>query len=897
MKKRCIYFSLFFVMLVFCEKEWGQTLYWNTNGASNTWTAANWSATGLAPFTTAWTANTDAVFNANSTVTFATTSIGNVTVANGITITVTKAGTYSSNGAVRTFNVGTGSTLTWQSQVVTANSAAGITKSGAGILDLGALSFTTMTGGFTLNAGTVIVSGAKSFGSAAMTINGGTIQSSGSNTYIVTGITIGGDFTLTGTGNDIYGVATNLGASTRTITNSITSGTRTFSGVISGNAGVGLIFAGTGTSILSNANTYSGTTTITGGTLQYGINSALSTGGITVNGGIFDIQSYSDAIGTVTLTSGTITGTTGALTGTSYAIQSGTVSAILAGAVALTKTTAGTVTMSSANTYTGGTTITAGTIILEAANTLPSGGNVVLDGGTLQSGASTGYSQASSGTPLGTLGLTNSSTIALGTGSHALYFTNGGSFTSGKTLTITGWLGTYDGSSGTSGQIFIGNSAGLTAGQLAQIQFSYGGVNFPAAQRSSGEIVPKGSCTSAASPQMTGGIINSCQCTDEGDDEILFFNNSSCPINIDNSADAAANIQVWYGKVLDGSAGSWDNYTRSFVSDPSYVNLLNATALASNPSCLNPLFYDALTAGNTIPANSVFMIIRQTACHAYDFSALCGSGPIYVLFSSDGNWTRSGNFDNVDGTHAIRYFRTIITTSGVSKTVNYTYYPYLLTNQADGDCVSYPSGGGAPAHYFNNGCNIPTTILPIELLSFSAVCDKSDVLINWSTASETNNDYFTLERSKDDNIWETIAIVKGAGTSNNTLYYDAKDDASYLDVSYYRLKQTDFNGKYKYFDPVAVNCTDETAPDFNIVYIKTNESNNGLLITYATSVNGEEITAGLFSVLGQELIQQKQTSSIGNNTIELSNYNFSRGVYLLKLDNKEKVIIRKIIIP
>jgi hypothetical protein len=82
--------------------------------------------------------------------------------------------------------------------------------------------------------------------------------------------------------------------------------------------------------------------------------------------------------------------------------------------------------------------------------------------------------------------------------------------------------------------------------------------------------------------------------------------------------------------------------------------------------------------------------------------------------------------------------------------------------------------------------------LPIELLSFNAVPDDKEVRVNWSTASETDNDYFTVEKSKDGIEWRTVAIVDGAGNSNTQLDYETMDYDPYSGLSYYRLMQTDF---------------------------------------------------------------------------------------------------------
>jgi hypothetical protein len=96
--------------------------------------------------------------------------------------------------------------------------------------------------------------------------------------------------------------------------------------------------------------------------------------------------------------------------------------------------------------------------------------------------------------------------------------------------------------------------------------------------------------------------------------------------------------------------------------------------------------------------------------------------------------------------------------------------------------------------------------LPIELLSFNAsVKNKSQIKLTWQTASETNNDFFTIERSKDALNWESIIEIDGAGNSSLKLNYTAVDENPYVGLSYYRLKQTDFDGQYEYSMVEVVN--------------------------------------------------------------------------------------------
>jgi hypothetical protein len=95
--------------------------------------------------------------------------------------------------------------------------------------------------------------------------------------------------------------------------------------------------------------------------------------------------------------------------------------------------------------------------------------------------------------------------------------------------------------------------------------------------------------------------------------------------------------------------------------------------------------------------------------------------------------------------------------------------------------------------------------LPIELLSFDAEPVSNTVLVSWTTASEINNDFFTVERSVDATNFVAIGTVNGAGNSSSTRSYSFVDVQPMMGVSYYRLRQTDFNGDFEVFDPVAVN--------------------------------------------------------------------------------------------
>ncbi len=101
------------------------------------------------------------------------------------------------------------------------------------------------------------------------------------------------------------------------------------------------------------------------------------------------------------------------------------------------------------------------------------------------------------------------------------------------------------------------------------------------------------------------------------------------------------------------------------------------------------------------------------------------------------------------------------------------------------------------------------TPLPVELVRFEAApkCEEQTVQFMWTTASEINNDYFVLERSKDASNWEEIERCDGAGNTTATINYTSVDKTPLSGVSFYRLKQVDFNGEFTYSQVESVNLT------------------------------------------------------------------------------------------
>jgi hypothetical protein len=133
-----------------------------------------------------------------------------------------------------------------------------------------------------------------------------------------------------------------------------------------------------------------------------------------------------------------------------------------------------------------------------------------------------------------------------------------------------------------------------------------------------------------------------------------------------------------------------------------------------------------------------------------------------------------------------------------------------------------------------NGSSAPNTALPVEFLFFTAsLNNQKQVVLNWATASELNNDFFTVERSVDGLTWEVVDLVNGSGTTPLRNDYSTIDPRPYSGLSYYRLKQTDFDGTFEYADIVSVfngNEAVQLIKAINIIGQEVEQNAKGVVI-------------------------------------------------------------------
>jgi hypothetical protein len=167
--------------------------------------------------------------------------------------------------------------------------------------------------------------------------------------------------------------------------------------------------------------------------------------------------------------------------------------------------------------------------------------------------------------------------------------------------------------------------------------------------------------------------------------------------------------------------------------------------------------------------------------------------------------------------------------------------------------------------------------LPVSLLYVETLCVDNLITVNWATASETNNDYFELQRSDNANVWTNIGIVMGNGNSMNKKEYSFLDTTLILNKAYYRIKQVDFNGTETYLPIVSSNC-DVNAD--NLIQIFPNPAEDFIQVVFdfysqyqnyvILNAKGQVIMSGVF---------KDRTTSIDISKL-------SEGTYFLNIANE-----------
>lgn len=421
------------------------------------------------------------------------------------------------------------------------------------------------------------------------------------------------------------------------------------------------------------------------------------------------------------------------------------------------------------------------------------------------------------------------------------------------------------------------------------------------------------------------------------DDQSLVLNEKV--LTVENSVNSAI-TSVSDGFVVSETGGPSGNYSRvrwnigTTVS--SYTIPFGTSPSAPNPLESIPFTFNVQTAGT--PASPY----RTFATYATDDANTFGTyAPEYVAHLTDDFGTANGNsvidrfwvideentgvgVDGIAGNlddpdysvkPEIRYTFTYadadltgntITPSQITpqrynhdedRWLDWMYSDPQFTNNPGGNSLTMTIGADAGT-WGEDMYPVWTLVdnsdpLPIELVRFVAQCDEEGIVINWSTWTETNNDFFTLERSLNGVDFVKVDIIEGAGNSNQPISYEVVDYNAYSGTSYYRLKDTDTFGKEGYSNVIAVTCGDGSN-DFQLV--NAYDVNNTDIVVEFTGSENEKYNIMLYDASGRRALDFGGTAVNGMNKVRLPAGDLARGIYIINLNNNIKNYSKRVML-
>lgn len=199
---------------------------------------------------------------------------------------------------------------------------------------------------------------------------------------------------------------------------------------------------------------------------------------------------------------------------------------------------------------------------------------------------------------------------------------------------------------------------------------------------------------------------------------------------------------------------------------------------------------------------------------------------------------------------------------------------YMPTTDEDGSSIAYINTDFVDSDIAVEGAPLQNLLLPVNFSFFKASKQEDFSALSWQTSSETNNDYFNVERSADGKSFETIGKVAGNGTTTETQNYEFLDRTPHTGLNYYRLKQVDFNGAFEYSKIETVDFRDGTEGDVSIF---PNPSVDYVQVSLDRAYDGVRVT----NQLGQ-LVEVLPASLYESNQFKMDISHYSPGVYFLE---------------
>lgn len=323
----------------------------------------------------------------------------------------------------------------------------------------------------------------------------------------------------------------------------------------------------------------------------------------------------------------------------------------------------------------------------------------------------------------------------------------------------------------------------------------------------------------------------------------------------------SASTTLGMGIVSKSGLGNGDYILAGHSTTTNSLNILDVSGISgTSPARWERIWYiDVTNSGAVIQADVEFEMAAggmsgTTPVTASNYKLLYRSG-------TSGAWSEVATASSISGTTVV-------------------FASYNFNNNGD------------DGYYTIGTMNYTTSPLPIELLSFDAIMNDKKVDITWSTATETNNDYYSIEKSKDGINFETVSIVDAAGNSLSTINYKDIDVNPFDGISYYRLKQTDFSGTFSYSKIVAVNYT--LSDDGITIFPNPTDGEININIK---DLEGKEVLVVIRDMTGKECFSKVIVSQENQQLIATdSEHKLASGTYIITASSSNKLYSKKIIV-
>lgn len=323
----------------------------------------------------------------------------------------------------------------------------------------------------------------------------------------------------------------------------------------------------------------------------------------------------------------------------------------------------------------------------------------------------------------------------------------------------------------------------------------------------------------------------------------------------------------------------------------------DCNTFVSYSNCWNPgvMVDGTVTATGLTVGTTYYLMIDGWAGDVCDYIMSAGSGsgvlvpdagidqtitpPGCATLSASGGTAYAWSSSPVDPTLSLA--EQSMQTINVCPTVQTVY-----TVSVTGGNPSCPSTGTDAATVFIN------TVVPVEYLSMEAKCSGNVVRINWATASQSNCDYFIVEKSIDGQNFTPIRNINCNGTTSITQYYSVKDDNITVPTNYYRIKQVDYDGQFTYTPVFMANCASQSGIfDFNASVV-----DESVLVSF-DALKDNVYKISIEDMLGRVIHTELYYGGVDEHiSVSIPSTGFAAGAYVVRVETSNSSLTKKITI-